>query len=138
MAGSSHTTTKGKISMGGGSYPNYITTVTGTWTADDADGSIPSASVDMNGWVIKVVTNPGSTAPTDNYDITVGDPNDTSLDALASQLKDRDSANTEQVYPIATNGVTPILLGGTYTIAITGNSVNSATGTYTFYIKDIL
>lgn len=137
MAGT-HTTSKSKIAMGSGSYPNYITIIDGTWVADAADGSIPDATIDINGWVIKVQTNPGSTAPTDNYDIKFFDPYDAAFDAMRSQTIDRDTATTEEVYPLAPNAVTPLLFGGTYTVNITGNSVNSATGTYKIFVKDVL
>jgi hypothetical protein len=137
MAGT-HTVTKDKIAMGSGSYPNYITVIDGTFTADAADGSIPDATVVMNGWLIKVQTNPGSTAPTDNWDIKFLDPFDTAFDAARSQLLDRDTTTSDEVYPAAPNAVTPILLGGSYLINITGNSVNSATGAYKIFIKDIV
>lgn len=46
---------------------------------------------------IAVTTNPGSTAPTDNYDITLTD--EDGLDVLNGKAANRDTANTERVDP---------------------------------------
>ena len=45
------------------------------------------------------MTNPGATAPTDNYDIVVNDAD--SVDVAAGVLANRDTANSEQAYPAA-------------------------------------
>jgi hypothetical protein len=42
------------------------------------------------------VTNPGATAPTDNYDIVVNDAD--GVDVAAGVLANRDTANSEQAY----------------------------------------
>jgi hypothetical protein len=112
--------------------------ITVSFTADAADGSIPDTSVNMVGWLVKVITNPGSTAPTDNWDITLKDPLGSDLDAAGGLLLNRDTTNTEQVYPVISGAVTPLFLAGDYGVAMAGNSVNSATGTVTFYLVDSL
>lgn len=108
------------------------------WVASSSDGSLPTLTLsNLYGFCIKAITNPGTTAPTDNYDIKLGDPNDTGVDALASALVDRDTANTEVVYPTASGACTPCFLEkGDYLLAITGNSVNSATGRLILYLAD--
>lgn len=109
------------------------------WTADASAATVPNTSITgLYGYLIKAVTNPGSTAPTDNYDITLNDPDDTSFDALGGKLIDRDTVNTEQVYPVITGAVTPVFLCGDYTLTITGNAVNSATGLIVLYLKENL
>jgi len=109
------------------------------WTADAADGSVPNTSVTrLYGWVVKVLTNPGSTAPTDNYDIELLDPDDSTVDALAGALANRDTANSEQVYPVATSAATPVFLAGDYTFKLSNNAVNSATGQVILYITESL
>ena len=139
MANSAHTlTSRVEVEISKGTDRCRIEKVTTSWTADDSDGSIPTLSIPLNGWLIKTVTNPGSTAPTDNYDITLTDPEDSALDAAVSTIINRDTANTEQVYNVASGAVTPILLAGTYGVAIAGNSVNSATGKIIFYLADEL
>ena len=50
-----------------------------TWLANTTTGTVPATSTgttwpkDRAGCIAKVNTNPGSTAPTDNYDITLTD-----------------------------------------------------------------
>lgn len=112
--------------------------VTVSFTADASDGSVPDTSLALNGFLIKAVTNPGSTAPTDNWDIALEDPDDSALDAAATLLNNRDTATTEQVYPLISGAATPIFLAGTYGLAISGNSVNSATGVVILYLVDSL
>ncbi len=93
----------------------------------------------MNGFLMKAVTDPGSTAPTDNYDITIKDKSDGLADALNGTLVDRDTANTEQAYPIGGSGTVPAWFQpDTYTFALSGNSVNSASGDVWLYFVDAL
>ena len=115
-----------------------VKVITIDWTADAADASIPALSIELEGWLVKAITNPGATAPTDNYDITLGDPADSALDALGGALMNRDTANSEQVYPVASGATTPIFLCGTYSLAVAGNAVNSATGQIVLYVLDEL
>lgn len=112
--------------------------VTINWTADAADGSVPDTTLGLYGTVVKIVTNPGSTAPTANYDMALNDAEAT-LDALAGALANRHTTTTEQVYPTiagapgTVTAVSPFLVG-TYTFALTNNSVNSATGKVVIYL----
>ena len=116
-----------------------IDKVTIDWTADAADGSVPDTPIEgLYGYLLKVLTNPGATAPTDNYDIVLKEPDDTTVDAANSLLLNRDTANSEAAYPYVTNAVTPVLLTGTYTFSLSGNSVNSATGTVILFVSETL
>lgn len=109
------------------------------WVADAADGSVPNLAIpDMYGFLIKALTNPGAVAPTDNYDIKLLDPDDSAIDALADALLNRDTANSEQVYPIVSGAAVPIFLAGDYTLNITNNLVNSATGQIILYVIESL
>jgi hypothetical protein len=99
-------------------------------TADASDGSFPNTSLKKlgPGFLQPVITNPGSTAPTDNYDIKILHPSDSTADAAGSTLIDRDTTNTEIAATTISGMAAPVFIGsGTYTLAITGNSVNSAT-----------
>jgi len=123
---------------------SFVWTV--AFTADASDGSIPSATMSaanlakIDGYYLyQVVTNPGSTAPTDNYDIVItnSDGNTTGTtttglpDIMGSQCLNRDTANTETCYP-----VNYYLVDGALTMIIDGNAVNSATGTVkVFFVK---
>lgn len=111
-----------------------------TWVGDAADGSVPTKTVGLYGYVEKVVTNPGSTAPTANYDINLGDPSDSALSVLSTALDNRHTTTTEQVYPRIAGTVGTVssfkpFLAGDYTVAVTNNSVNSASGTIEIYLS---
>lgn len=127
-------------SQGGASVP-YVGVIQIDWVADAANGSVPNTNIPISGYVTKVITNPGSTAPTALYDIAFGDPEDTALDALAGAVGNRSAATTEQVYPAiagAPGTVTAVapFLQGTYRFQLTNNSVNSATGRVLLYVTD--
>lgn len=128
MAGSV-TVTYGAIALNSGAK---LKTVTCAITGDAADGSVPNTTLsNLKGYLVKVITNPGSTAPTDNYDIKLLDAEDATADALDGLLADRDTANTEVELPAAR----PVLAGD-YTLNVTGNSVNSATTVLILVIEE--
>lgn len=114
----------------------FVEVITVAWTADSAAATVPDTAIQMCGFVIKVITNPGGTAPTANYDIALGDPEDTNLDALGGALANRHTSNTEQVAPVLTAATAPVFLCGSYTQQISNNSVNSATGRILYYLAD--
>lgn len=105
-----------------------------TCTGDSSDGSFPATAITdkIEGSLIKLVTNPGSTAPTDNYDVTLTDQD--GLDVLAGNGANRDTANTESVVIIHSAGIYSVVSdSNTLTLNITGNSVNSAGIIITLY-----
>lgn len=104
------------------------------WTSD-ASGDADVSIANLYGWLVKIVTDPGATAPTDDYDITLVDEN--SVDALASLAVNRDTANTEQVYPVASGANVPIFLCGTHTFTI-ANAGNAKVGRTVLYIIESL
>lgn len=96
-----------------------VTIYTYTMTADSADGSYPATATDaINGWIIRVETNPGATAPTTLYDITLTDQD--GLDVMGGVLANRSATATEHVL------APQPYVRGAVTITPTGNSVNSA------------
>jgi hypothetical protein len=99
----------------------------------DASGDA-SVSVNLHGFLVKAVTDPGSAAPTDNYDITLMQ---YGVDAAASLLIDRDTTNSEQVYPNVTGAAVPLFLVGdhTFTIANAGNAKNGTV--YLFLVESL-
>lgn len=105
------------------------------WTADASDGSVPATALDsatmifIQGYHLDAgETDPGATAPTDNYDITVTD--EWGLDLFGGALLNRDTSATEIKRPVVDSvplyGSAPI--PGQLTVTISGNSVNAATG----------
>ena len=107
-----------------------VKVVTLTCTADSSDGSYPATALTgipsngRGGRLLQIITDPQSTAPQDNYDITVTDSG--GADLLLGVGANRDTANTE-VAVIATNGAHSVYAGtATLTLNITNNNVNSA------------
>lgn len=107
-----------------------------TATASSTDASFPTATLfslglnDISGAFVGLATNPGSTAPTDNYDITLVDGD--GLDRLNAVGMNRDTTTSERV---AVTGVPYFTQGelGNLTLTIAGNAVNSAVVVITLY-----
>jgi hypothetical protein len=119
-------------------YPNAnLQVLTFSWTADAAAATIPStATSDANtqaiiGWYVWAIeTDPGSTAPTPNYDIVINDAN--GFDIAGGQLANRSATATERVIPkldATASLYGASLINSALTLVITNNLVNSATGT---------
>ena len=103
-----------------------VKVVTFTCTADSSDGSYPATTVSANikGRLLQIVTDPQSTAPQDNYDITVTD--SVGTDLLLGVGANRDTSNTE-VAIVESNGAHSVVAEtDTLTLTITNNNVNSA------------
>lgn len=97
-----------------------------TATADASDGSFPattlkSLGIFVDGALYVLQTNPGATAPTASYDITLLDVD--GLDRLDGVGVNRDSASSERAVITGSPVVAP---SEELTLTITGNSVNSA------------
>ena len=103
------------------------------WVAD-TDGSFTSFTTRTIDGVVGVVeTDPGSTAPTAAYDITLK--NSGGVDIMGGKLGDRSATATETEIPYNSNESVHLTypVRGPLTLAISNNSVNSATGTVTIY-----
>lgn len=115
-----------------------IKTITFAWTADDSDHTVPATALTaanltaIDGWFLYFVeTDPGATAPTDDYDIELIDEN--GLDILGGACIDRDTADTERIRPLAGSEQLSIPIDGNFTFTLTNNSVNSAVGICKLY-----
>src|SRR3990167_1977592 len=102
--------------------------------ADASAATVPATILNRSGAdlsntdglaLVSVTTDPGSTAPTDNWDLTFTDAN--SLDLMQSACLNRDTTNTESC------SANPAPLSGNITMNITNNSVNSAIITVIVY-----
>jgi hypothetical protein len=97
-------------------------------TADAADGSFPDTVIPkIEGRLLALVTNPGATAPTALYDITLADVD--GADRLQGVGANRSATATEQA-PIVYTGTSvhpPVDADETLTLNIDNNTVNSAT-----------
>ena len=128
MAGSS-TVTKSDITVNGRITRKVLTIA---WTGAAAGGAIDAITINpvtygIEGWYLYTVeTNPGTTAPTDNYGIAVNDAD--GLDIAGALLAGRDATATEIVNIGTSNHGYPVVRSN-LSVAISSNSVNSATGT---------
>lgn len=106
-----------------------------------SDGSV-TATARVSGTLVKAVTNPGTAAPSANYDIAITD--DEGADVLAacqSSLANRHTTSTEQVYflvldaagtPLA-QSVHPVVCD-TLSVAVT-NAGDSKEGRISLYYR---
>ncbi len=120
MAGSSAAITR----RGG-----YIKAIVIDWVSDDTTGAA-SNSFHIDGQLIRLVTNPGATAPTDNYDITLPDSN--AFDTLQGLGVNRDTATTEQQNIVISGTSVHPAVNDTVTFTI-ANAGNSKTGQAVIY-----
>lgn len=112
------------------------------WTSDDTTGAVSGTTKKISGSLVRVVTDPGATAPDDNYDIVLTDEESLNLLAgCADDLVDRDTATTEELYLFLLNyDATPLsmpvfpLVSDIITIAVT-NAGNSKLGQIIIYWK---
>lgn len=104
------------------------------WTGDASTGSVPNTSIGLQCcigyYVSQVEIVPGSAvAPTPNYSVVVNDPAGADvLDGAAAAL-----SNTSAQSFAASTTATPIQ--GSLTLAVSGNSVASATGTVLVFMS---
>ncbi len=103
------------------------------WTSD-ASGNATGTFNDIYGFLIKMVTDP-TDGPTDNYDITLVD--EYGADALQGAGADRDTTNSETVYPTPSGSTVPPLLCGDHTFTV-ANAGNAKSGLAVFYILECL
>ncbi len=131
MAG---TVSQSRELIGGGS--KVVSKITIDWTSD-ASGNADLA-VNLFGFLLKAVTDPGAAAPTDNYDITLVQ---NGVDMLSGMLADRDTANTEIAHGLVKNGTDiaplPPFLAGVHTFTV-ANAGNAKVGQVILYIAETL
>jgi hypothetical protein len=118
-------------------YANGWTKVLVTFTADADNSTVPDLNIVGFGgqWLCQIITNPGTTQPTDNYDIYL---KYEGSDLLGGAGVDRDTANTEIAYPIVDSvsgqrACVPV--PGTLVFSLANNSVKSAVGTMEIHFK---
>lgn len=100
-----------------------------SWVADATAATVPSTTINaltygFSGWYLySAETNPGSTAPTDNYDIVLNDVD--GGDVAGALLANRHTTTTQLV----NLGTAIPIVRGNLEFVLTNNLVNSATGT---------
>jgi hypothetical protein len=100
-----------------------------SFVGDDATGAVPTLAVTAypGWWITKVVTNPGTTAPTTLYDITFVDVD--GFDIMEGALADRSATATE-----TETMATQIGVDG-FTVTIANQSAASAIGTIRIFLN---
>jgi hypothetical protein len=127
------------LSVGTGTYTtsynpdqatNYKTKILTVSITDDTAGTtVALAETDVLGYFLcSMETNPGATAPTDDYDIVINTAG--GADLLGGAGANRDAANTEIAYPTIDStsgqkGCVPI--NSALSLVLSGNAVNNAT-----------
>ena len=102
MAGSSMTFTYDEGYDGSGNHGG-IKKVIADFVTDDTAGTASGTTRKIVGRLIKIVTDPGATAPTDNWDVVLTDEEGVNLsihmdDVAIAALIARDTANSEETY----------------------------------------
>lgn len=102
MAGSSMTFTYDD-GVDGVGVRGSIRKVIAEFLTDDSTGSVAGTTRKISGELIKIVTDPGSAAPTENWDVVLTDEEGVDLsvhmsDGVIAALIARDTANTEETY----------------------------------------
>lgn len=112
-----------------------------SWTSDDSTGAVTGTTRKIVGTLIKGVTDPGATAPTDDYDIAITDEEGVNVFASCvdtSPLGDRDTANSEAAYFMLSDGTASIaafpVVCDVLTVAVS-NAGNSKQGQLVLYYK---
>lgn len=134
MAGSSITKTSDTMIHAGSHQPIKYRKIVIDFVGDDTTGAVPNLTiVGISGFIVQAVTNPGSTGPTDNYDIALNHAE--GGDVLGGGLANRDIANSEIV-----NFDPKIFVESeiSYTLTVSNTSVNDATGKIVLYIQQDL
>lgn len=121
-----------------------IRKVIADWVSDDSTGAVSATTRKIVGRLIKIATDPGSAAPTDNYDVTIVDEKSISVVAgcqNVAALAARDTANNEETYLYILNADSTPIGMPTYpvvcdklTIGI-ANAGNSKTGQIILYYE---
>ena len=100
-----------------------------TCTADASDGSFPATAITekISGYLIHIITNPGTTAPQSNYDITLVEDKG-GIDVSQGAGANRHASNSElAVIVYDSTSLHPVVSkDDTLTVTITNNNVNSA------------
>jgi hypothetical protein len=104
------TTTVGS-SVGGKNVWIYSAAVTSA-----ADGTA-SGTISTNGYLVKIVTNPGATAPTADYDCVFNDAD--GADVTGGALANRHTSTTQLVFPMLSTAIVPggVRVDGTHTLS---------------------
>ena len=69
-----------------------------SWTSDASGDASGVDTMELSGEILRIVTNPGATVPTDLYDIVIND--EDGLDVAEGLLANRSATNSEEAAPL--------------------------------------
>jgi hypothetical protein len=105
----------------------HIKRIKWTWVSTAGGAADLVTTLSYTGQIVALVTDPGTAAPTDNWDLTITDQD--GVDVLNALGANRDTANTEQV--VTGMGV---VVGQSLTLNVT-NAGDSKEGVVYLYLK---
>jgi hypothetical protein len=94
-------------------------------TASNGSLTATETNWDIDGILFMVETDPGTTSPTDEYDLTLT--NEQNHDVMGGGLADRSETSTQWVFPQVSSSNACVPVEGKLTLNLSNNSVNSAT-----------
>jgi hypothetical protein len=100
----------------------------------DADGSISKTRLNLPDmiWIIYCETDPGTPAPTDDYDLYIY--NGMSVDIMGGGIGNRDTANSERAQPVIDSSSTMLIPAmGPFFLDQSNQAVNAAKYTLRIY-----
>jgi len=103
------------------------------WTST-AGGATDVLIPDVFGYILKLVTDPVD-GPTDNYDVTLID--EYGADVLATTGTNRDTTNSETVYPNVSGATIPAFSVGDVTFTV-ANAGSAKSGVAVLYVAECL
>ncbi|KKN14825.1 hypothetical protein LCGC14_0992340 [marine sediment metagenome] len=86
----------------------------------------------INGWILRVQTDPGITAPDSDYDITIKDAN--GQDVMGGALADRSATLTESTRPLSKGNYEAVETYGLHTIAATNTGSSKTAEILIYYL----
>jgi hypothetical protein len=110
------------------SHPDQKTAIVGIALTDDTAGTTLNLDGLEGYFFCSMETNPGSTAPTDDYDIVINTAG--GADLLGGAGANRDTANTEVAYPTidsTTGQKACVPVNSALSLVLSGNAINNAT-----------
>lgn len=131
MAGS-HTVTKKETFYGNNVIAEYDIEVT-----TNSAGAFTTAAIQVDpitGFMMMGVTDPGSTAPSVDYDISILD--DEGVDVFGGELNDRSATASEQAKPKIGNAYDDRWVNSSLSIALANNTAAAATTQIKLFVKE--
>lgn len=103
------------------------------WTSAAGGGVTQVTTAKVSGYLVRCVTKPGATTPSDLYDLVIED--EDGVDILAGGGANRSNSSNEQICPLLSSVMPVSVRKSTLTVKIT-NAGDSKTGTIILYFDD--